>query len=56
MEKEIIVLFLKDRRIPLGKFCQMVDYSRQHISAIIHGRSKISKKLARIIEKTIKDM
>ncbi len=43
--------YLFHKRLTVVEFSKIVDYSRDHISRIIHGHKTPSKKLARAIEK-----
>jgi plasmid maintenance system antidote protein VapI len=56
MKDEILIQLYEDRNISIKDLCEYTGYSRQHISAIIHGRAKISKKLAKIIERLINEI
>ncbi len=42
-------LFIK--RISVKEFSEALDYSRTHLSGIVHGKLKPSKRLAKAIEK-----
>lgn len=51
----ISIMTLRDylyyNKISVKEFSESLDYSRTHMSAIIHGRLKPSKRLAKAIEK-----
>lgn len=42
-------LFVK--RMSITEFSELIDYSRTHLSGVINGQLKASKKLARAIER-----
>lgn len=44
-------IYLVKNRLSVSEFAEMIDYSRPHLSAVIHGRQLPSPKLARIIER-----
>jgi ribosome-binding protein aMBF1 (putative translation factor) len=43
--------YLFYNRITVKEFSEKIEYSRTHLSAIIHGRLKPSKRLAKQIER-----
>lgn len=43
-------LYLKKNRLTVNEFCEKVNYSRTHVSAVINKRFRPSKKLAKLIE------
>jgi DNA-binding transcriptional regulator YdaS (Cro superfamily) len=43
--------YLFRKRMTVTDFSKLIDYSRTHISEIIHGTRRPGKKVARIIEK-----
>lgn len=43
--------YLFVNRISVKEFSKSVDYSRTHLSGVVNGKLKPSKKLARAIEK-----
>lgn len=43
--------YLFRKRITVTEFSNLIDYSRTHISEIMHGSRKPGKKVIRIIEK-----
>lgn len=43
--------YLFKNRMTLVEFSRVVDFNRDHLSRVMHGRKRPSKKLARIIEK-----
>lgn len=44
-------LYLVKNRLSVVEFAQMLDYSRTHLSAVINGHLKPSRRLARAIER-----
>lgn len=43
--------YLYIKRMTINQFAELIGYSRNHISGIINGRLKPTKKLAQYIEK-----
>jgi DNA-binding transcriptional regulator YdaS (Cro superfamily) len=43
--------YLFRNNIKVSEFAQMINYSRQHVSGVIHGTYKPGRKLAEAIEK-----
>jgi len=43
--------YLFHNRMSVKQFSETLDYSRTHLSGIIHGKLKPSKRLAKAIEK-----
>jgi DNA-binding transcriptional regulator YdaS (Cro superfamily) len=43
--------YLFIHRLSVKDFSEKLDYSRTHLSAIVHGKLKPSKRLARAIER-----
>lgn len=43
--------YLYHNRITITEFAQVLDYSRGHLTSVVNGKLRPSKKLARQIEK-----
>ena len=43
--------YLYHNRISVSEFSETIDYSRTHISGVLHGKLRPSSRLARAIEK-----
>jgi len=48
-----ILKILMNRRISITTLSKQLDYSRAHISRVVNGKQKPSKKLKKLIEKYI---
>lgn len=45
--------FVKDYKIPLGFLTQEMGYTVQHISAVLNGRKKATKKFLKLLDVSI---
>ncbi|NGX62194.1 MAG: hypothetical protein K940chlam9_01688 [Chlamydiae bacterium] len=43
--------YLFRNKLNVSDFSKQINYSRQHVSGVIHGKIKAGRKLAEIIEK-----
>lgn len=46
--------YLKENKLNVKEFAEILDYTREHISHVINGKSKPSAKLKRQISKATK--
>ena len=51
-QRTALETYLYNQRMSVTEFSLLLDYSRTHLSQVIHGRQKPSRKLARAIERT----
>lgn len=52
----ILKQFLSDRCMSIQAFADCIGYTRVHISSVLNCRSRLSKKLAKVIENKINEM
>ena len=49
MIKELLIKYIRDKKISIQGFADSIGYTRIHLSNIIHGKCPISKRMEKVI-------